>query len=170
MRSKAQCCIVWLILFAGVFVCGGRLTAAPAAPKPPGGIQLLPDYAYHRLQGVDSYVGAITKKNGFTINHDIGMMAGRQLNPAERGEYVWFKERAWHGHPVWIAMTMKHALIATFPDDCANFYCTPKSEEDAVDFLLMISTYAPIIKHNIVFPKPRPGAPNIAPIRGVGLQ
>ena len=55
-------------------------TKPAAAPKPspatgPGNINLPEGYIYEGRNGIDSYLGAFVRNDGFTISHDIGKMA-----------------------------------------------------------------------------------------------
>jgi hypothetical protein len=50
------------------------------------------------------------------------------------------------GRPVHLVLTKDRMLYATFPEAAANFFGKAKSDEEIVDMLLMVLTYAPPAK------------------------
>jgi hypothetical protein len=103
---------------------------------------LLPGYQHERLQGIDTSVGRIWKKDGLEIHYDIGRLAGNyaQSREKDKDKLEWFKEQAVGGRNVQIALTKDRVLTITVAG-FANFYGTVKSEGDLADMLLMVLTY-----------------------------
>lgn len=120
-------------------------TPTPQIP-PPGNIVLLPDYVHVRKRGIDTSVGEISKPGGMVITYDIGFLAagylGRayQRNKDNLSVYRW---QTVNGLTLKLIRTKSGETLATFAEPCANFMTIAKSEEDFVDFLLMILTYKP---------------------------
>jgi hypothetical protein len=56
------------------------------------------------------------------------------------GACQWFKRQV-VGREVWLGLTKEGQIIATFPNDSANFYAQTRSAEDIADFLLIVLTY-----------------------------
>lgn len=111
----------------------------------PGNIQILPGYQHQRLRGIDSVVGRISRKDGLTIQYDVGSAAGNYAEKAKE-DCKWFKEQTLSGNPVQIALKKNNELVVTFPDSSANFVSSIRNEEDITDVLLMVLTYKPAKK------------------------
>jgi hypothetical protein len=109
---------------------------------PPGNIKLLENYTHIKKRGIDTSVGEISKLNGLTIRYDNGNLAGRAAGYyCGNGQCNWYKSQKINGKDVWIGLTKEGMIIATFPEDYANFFAQTKLPEDIADFLLMILTY-----------------------------
>ncbi len=109
-------------------------------------ISLLQRYSDHRLPGIDSTVGEISKSDtgGLKIEYDIGEMAGVETECKGCGwtdGEVWRKKVIVDGEPVTVVYTSKKMLIVSFPKLTANFHGTVNSPEDMADMLLMTMTY-----------------------------
>jgi hypothetical protein len=115
----------------------------PTPQAPPGNIELLDGYTHTRGRGIDSRVGAISKPEGMTIRYDIGDMAGQYTSKCSRAKDIclWYKSQKVGGREVYLALTKEGEIIATFPQESANFFAQTKSPENVADFLLMILTY-----------------------------
>jgi len=116
-------------------------SASSQADAPPGAMKLLPRYIHKTERGIDTRVGSISKPDGLTIKYDIGRLAGQYANPYSKNEYVWYKEQIVGGQKVVCVLTKQKQIIATFTDSSANFFATVETEEDVVDFLLMVLTF-----------------------------
>jgi hypothetical protein len=112
-------------------------TASPT----PGGIKLLPGYQHQKLQGIDTRVGKIWKEGGFTVEYDIGKLAGNAVKGQEKSTLLWRKDQVVDGREVEVALTKDRVLYVTFPQGSANFFGKVKSDEDMADMLLMVLTY-----------------------------
>lgn len=114
----------------------------PTPEPPPGNIKLLENYTHIKKRGIDTSVGEISKPNGLTIRYDNGFLAGRAAGYyCGNGQCNWYKNQKINGKDVWIGLTKEGMIIATFPEDNANFFAQTKSPEDVADFLLMVLTY-----------------------------
>ena len=126
---------------ATILLCG-TIGFAQGADAPPGSIKLLPGYTHHRLRGIDTQVGKISRKDGLSIEYDIGESAGDYAE-SQKADAAWFKQQVINGQAVQVAFKKDKQLIVTFTNGPANFFATIKSEEDMADVLLMLSTYTP---------------------------
>jgi hypothetical protein len=114
----------------------------PTPEPPPGNIKLLEGYTHIKKRGIDTSVGEISKSGGLTIRYDIGTLAGRAAGyNCGEGQCLWYKKQIINGRDVWIGLTKKGLIVATFPEIYVNFFAQTKSPEDIADFLLMILTY-----------------------------
>lgn len=116
------------------------------------GIKLLPGYEHQPLQGIDSVVGKIVKRDGMQIFYEKGHIGlpgqprlGGQFSDRARlspkAQQQWYREQVIYGTPVHIAYLKSHVLIVTYPTDGINFSTTAKTSEDLADALLMLLTY-----------------------------
>ena len=139
--------LLFIVLFSLILTVVAQNTKTLVLPKPapdppPGNIQLLEGYTHIRKRGIDTSVGEISKPNGLTISYDNGQLAGRAAGYyCGNGQCIWYKRQQTNGKDVWIGLTKDNQIIATFPDDYANFFAQTKSSEDIADFLLMILTF-----------------------------
>jgi VWFA-related protein len=147
-----------------------RPVLAALETPPPGGVALLSGYHHCTLQGIDSWVGTIARKDGFRIDYDIGEMAGNYTDSHcvscdwTKNE-VWRKKQIVNGHEATVVFTEgdtetrvkqtindqvvctpgetihKKQLIVSFPDSHANFYATIQTKDQMADMLLMIATF-----------------------------
>lgn len=146
------------------------------APKPhpatgPGNINLPEGYIYEGRNGIDSYVGAFVRSDGFTISHDIGKMAAnyayqyfpenferlrkqthlnsdaieRQIRVLQ-DKIAWRRRQKVNGADVMVVVLNDSTLIACFVDSSANFIATADSADKIADFFLIVLTYHPINK------------------------
>lgn len=117
-------------------------TPTPTTP-PPGNIELLSGYAHTPGKGIDSRVGAISKPDGLIIRYDIGRMAGEYTRKCSevKDACLWYKSQKIGDREFHLALTKEGKIIATFPQESANFFAQTKSQEDIADFLIMILTY-----------------------------
>ena len=75
-RSKSS------LVFALACLLTTVATAAGETPLPGGlAIELLPGYTHQELQGIDSTVGKLVKKDGLTISYEIGGVVPVNGNP-----------------------------------------------------------------------------------------
>jgi|GEM_PF-2045998 len=113
--------------------------------RPPGGISLLEGYEHLACWGIDSAVGEITGKGGLVISYDNGGSVGPII-----------KQRYQNGKPVLPEVKVNGDTLiliwygdsprATFVNARANFRTTVKSQDDLVDFILMVMTYHSPVK------------------------
>lgn len=127
--------------------------AVPAeAASPLEGMQLLPGYVHQPLQGIDSVVGRIVKKDGLTLTYEIGSLpqpGGLRLGGqfSDRPKQVpparlrWYREQLVHGQPVHIAYLKDDSLMVSFPLKGMNIHTKVTSTSEMADALLMILTY-----------------------------
>ena len=128
--------------FLGILCISGSQAEDPANPTP-GGIRLLPGYQHQKEVGKDTRIGKIWNEAGLTLRYDIGRGAGNMVKGQEKTNVLWSKEQVVDGHPVHLALTKDRMLFVTFPETSANFYAKTKSDEEVVEILLMVLTYAP---------------------------
>lgn len=109
---------------------------------PPGNIKLLPGYVHKAARGIDTAVGSIAKPGGMDIFYDIGTMAGNVTGGAlqKKESIVWVKEFEVYERRIVIVYLKDGGIYANI-GSLANFSATAKTDEDVVDFLLMIMTY-----------------------------
>jgi hypothetical protein len=123
-----------------------------AGEKPPGAINLLPDYTHERKQGFDSIPGVISKKGGLEIVYDIGSIPkpgaprfGGQFSDRAKAvpaaQRLWYKEQIVNGQPVHLAWTKQKRLLASYPKSGINFSVNVKTFEELADALLIILSY-----------------------------
>lgn len=131
------------------------VAAAPAALAQtplPGGFQihLLPGYAYEPLQGIDSIVGRIVKKEGLTIQFEMGRIpqGGFRLG-GDYSDYTqsvpeqnrqWYKEQTIGGRKVHVVLSKDHRLTISTASktEGINFTTTAKTADEVADVLLMV--------------------------------
>jgi hypothetical protein len=116
---------------------GARAIAADPAP---GGMKLLPGYEHTKRRGIDTDVGKITKKDGLTIEYDIGGLAGNYAKNAAKGKPLWYKQQTVGKQKFDVCLSKERTLYVT-ADGFANFYAKVKTDEDIADVLLMALTY-----------------------------
>jgi hypothetical protein len=137
----------------------------------PGNIKLLDGYIYERQQGIDSYVGAVKRKDGFGITHDIGVMAGNyadeyfpehfenlrkqtHLNSEAIERQIQYlqnqiecrQRQKVNGDDVMIVLLKDSKLIASFVNSNANFIAKVDSNDKIANFFLVMFTYQPSTK------------------------
>lgn len=146
--------------FAGivlVVVLLGMSTPAASGQTPIQGgfeIRLLPGFAHEPLQGIDSIVGKIGKKDGLQIQYEIGNIpkgglatGGSFVNQALRvpeKDRVWLKEQDAGGRKIHVAYTKENHLIISSAStkEGVNFHCVAKTSGEVADVLLMVLTFA----------------------------
>jgi len=160
-----------LVVMLGV-CCSGVFSQSnlpkPTPIPPPGDIQLPGGYIYERRRGIDSYVGVIVRKDGFTISHDIGKMAANyaaqyfpeyfdrlrkrtHLNSGTNEREIqdlkdktdWTQRSKVNGDDLMLVRLKDSTLIATFVGSTANFIAKADSSDKIADFLLIVLTYQP---------------------------
>ncbi len=123
-------------------ILGSHIPIRVPRNPPPGNIRLLEGYTHTPRLGIDSTIGDISKNGGLLIHYDIGELSGFYTDYCSiQNACQWTKKQSINGREVRIALTAQNRLIATFPQDYANFYADTSSPEDVADFLLMILTY-----------------------------
>lgn len=146
---------------------------SPDSPKPasvltPGNIQLPEGYVYESREGIDSHVGVMIRKDGFTISHDIGRMAAnyavqyfpehfdrlrkqthlnrdsieREIQYLE-SKVEWRQRQKVNGDDVMVVFLKDSTLIASFVNSTANFIAKIDSNDKLADFFLIALTYQP---------------------------
>lgn len=151
---KHQFCLTSAVLLLVASTVG----SAAAADERLGGMQLLAGYTHQRLQGFDSIVGKIRKKNGLQISYEIGSLPkpgglalGGQFSDrakkTPKNQLRWYKEQVVNGQPVHLAHRKDGYLLVSFPKQGMNFSAKVTTPEEMIDSLLMILTYPnPVIK------------------------
>lgn len=124
----------------------------PGDAPAPGGMKLLPGYVHERLQGIDSIVGRIVKKEGLSISYEIGHVP-KPGGPVFGGSFsdypkntpadqrLWYKEQTIAGREIHTALTKTKTLMVSFPASGINFSTAIKSEEDVAEALLLILSF-----------------------------
>lgn len=129
---------VGLCLLTACILVSGQATPTIA----PQQLKLLNGYTLKEEQGIDSFVGKISKPSGITLNYDVGPPGNNYTDePRQSHDYLWYKEQTISGHRMQILLTKKKMLIISVPDSYTNFFGTVKKEEDIADALLMLATY-----------------------------
>ena len=136
---------VALIAAVGMLGVASALAEDPVGTAP-GGMKLLTGYRHQSLQGIDTRVGKIWKKDGLTIHYDIGLLAGNYAKSQAKEAPVWHKEQVLGGRSVHLTFAKNKTLFVTLQEENANFYAAVKSEEDTADVLLMVLSYSPTEK------------------------
>jgi hypothetical protein len=116
----------------------------PTPIPPPGNIKLLPEYVHERKQGIDTDVGLISKKDGLSIRYDIGDLAGNyaiRAQEREKQNLLWYRWQEVNGQRLLITHLKDGTIYASFYETRANFISIVKTNEELVDFLMMIMTY-----------------------------
>ena len=116
----------------------------PTPVPPPGNIELIENYTHTKRRGIDAAVGEISKPDGMTISYLIGSNAELAASRAcgqKNSECLWYKRQIINGREVWLGLTKEGQIIATFPENRANFYADTKTPEEIADFLIMVLTY-----------------------------
>ena len=123
------------------------MSAADEARPLPGNLKLLKDYRHEPLQGIDSVVGRVVRKDGFTIQYEIGHVPkpgeprfggsfsdyAVAMRPEER---AWFKEQMTPTGVMHVAQSKAGLLVVSLPSVGANLTANPKSAEDAIEVIL----------------------------------
>ncbi|MCP5534802.1 MAG: hypothetical protein H7A51_01045 [Akkermansiaceae bacterium] len=142
-----------IISIAGsALLCFTVNSPAEAASPALGGMQLLKGYEHKVLQGIDSRVGIISKKDGLQIHYEIGSIP-KPGSPGLGGQFsdrakltpkqqlLWYREQTINGQPVHLAHCKDGLLLVSFPQKGTNFRVQVNSPNDMADALLMILTY-----------------------------
>lgn len=128
------------------------LMAADEAKPAPGNIKLPAGYVHEPLQGIDSIVGRITKKDGLTINYEIGRVT-KPGQPALGGDFQdqakavpaaqrqWYQEQTIAGQQVHAAYDKQGMLIVTFPQSGVNFVTIAKTPAQVAEALLIVLSH-----------------------------
>jgi hypothetical protein len=140
-----------------VFLLGLTSSAASAQTPLPGGfeIRLLPGFTHKPLQGFDSIVGKIVKKDGLEIGYEIGPIP-RKGQPVEGGSFVnqalqlpegkrlWLKEQTVGGRKFYVAYSKDQRLLVSTAraKQGVNFSAVAKTPAEVADVLLMALTPA----------------------------
>lgn len=160
------------ILIAVAAISAFSQKVAPVATQvsisPPGKINLPVGYRYEPRKGIDSKVGSIVRADGFTINHDIGRMAGNyaykyfpenfanlrrqthlNANSIETDIRVlqdkidWRQQQKVNGDDLMLVLLKDSTIIASFVNSNANFSARADSSDKVADFLMIVLTYQP---------------------------
>jgi hypothetical protein len=129
------------VRIAAMCVAFGCFGARAVADEPaPGGMKLLPGYEHTKRRGIDTEVGRIAKKDGLTIEYDIGGLAGNYAKNAAKNKPLWSRQQTVGKQKFDVCLDKERTLYVTV-DGFANFYAKVKSDEDIADVLLMALTY-----------------------------
>jgi hypothetical protein len=134
------------------------MTTPPASGQTllPGGfeIRLLPGFTHEPLQGIDSIVGRIAKKDGVQIQYEMGRipqgtlrLGGDFVNQAlqlPEKERLWLKEQIAGGRKVHVAYSKEQRLIVSTASatEGVNFTAVARTPSEVADVLLMVLTFA----------------------------
>ena len=139
--------------------------AAPAATHDVvyGTFEAPDDFVFKKTGTIDSFMGTLTRESdGFTIDFDIGGMAGTHMHPGKRDAAILFRTHKVNGNFAWTGIETKDGQktitttiydagersqrrekIPKNPAAPANFWAVFKNETQLADFLLIVSTYQP---------------------------
>jgi hypothetical protein len=145
-------------LFIVFFLSLGISTTTALGQTPLGGafeIKLLPGYAHEPLQGIDSIVGKIVKKDGLEIMYDIGpvpkkgglLLGGSYVNQAVQmpeAQRQWLKEQTIGGRKFDIAYGKDQRIIVSTAGakNGINLSASAKGPGEVADVILMALTLA----------------------------
>ena len=128
------------------------LTCSAMAADPLGGMRLLPGYKHEPLQGIDSVVGKIVKKDGLEIMYEIGGVVPPggprfggsftdrpKLTPKD--QVRWYREQVVRGQPVHLAYRKDGVLMVSYPKQGMNLSVKVGNADEMAEALLMILTY-----------------------------
>ena len=117
-----------------------------------GGLRLLPGYSHIPLQGFDSIVGRIEKKDGLRISYEIGAVVKPgeprfggsfsdrpKLTPADK--IHWYREQKVNGVIAHLAHRKDDILLVSFPEKGMNMSVKVSSSAEMAEALLIILTY-----------------------------
>ena len=116
-------------------------------------ISLLSGYIHEPLQGIDSIVGRIGKKDGLQIQYEMGgipapgglRLGGHFVNQAlqvPEKNRLWIKEQKTGGRTVHVAYSKDNRLVVSSASttEGINFHALAKTPGDIADVLLMVLT------------------------------
>lgn len=116
-------------------------------------LTLLPDYVHTPLQGIDSIVGRIEKKDGLSVSYEIGgvtppgapRFGGSFTNYAAahpQDKIAWQKTQKVNGRVLHLAYTKDQRLIVSleFAKEGINLSASAKTPEEITEILLMVAT------------------------------
>lgn len=157
-------------ILAEIFLCMFVLGCSTVFAQP-GNIRLPEGYKYEPRRGIDSHVGAIVRRDGFGIGHDIGRMAANyayqyfpehfeklrkqtHLNTTAiesqirylQGKIEWRQRQTINGHDVMVVLLKDQTLIASFVGADANFIAKIDTTDKIADFFLIVMTYQPNVE------------------------
>ena len=173
LSSETFAVALLILLASATFSFSQTGSVKPLTQKPsraPGNIQLPKGFVHESRPGIDSGRGAIVKVvDGFTINYDIGRMAGNYADDyfpehfermrkqthlstssiETRIQYLdnqvkWRETRSVDGNDVMIVQLKDNKIIAAFSGLNANFVAIADSSEKVADFLRIVLTYQPV--------------------------
>lgn len=118
-------------------------------------IQLLPDYEYVPLQGIDSIVGKLVAVDRPTVQFEIGRITPRD-SPPVGGDFsnaaqrvpdekrTWYREQTVGGRQIYITYDKDDRLSVSSVSgrQGVNFHSEAKTPEQIVDILLMTMSLA----------------------------
>jgi hypothetical protein len=144
------------LVFVACIVGVTTSAASGQTPLPRGfEINLLPGYAHQPLQGIDSIVGKLVKKDGLVINYEIGPVAkkgepilgGSYVNRAMQlgeGKRLWLKEQTVGRRKFFVAYGKDRQLLVSTASEKqgVNFIAEARTPDDVADVLLMVLTFA----------------------------
>lgn len=118
------------------------LTQKDELIPPPGNMTLLAGYEHEPHCGIDTAVGVIKKIGGMEIHYDIGSLAGNfAIRYSNSDVAEWTRTEPANGDMVFIVLTKKKIIYASFARTFANFSARVGSQSDVNDFLKMVLTY-----------------------------
>jgi hypothetical protein len=105
-------------------------------------MRLLPGYHVRLRKGIDSAVGDVVKDGGLTIRFEM-MGASPDYSEDEdiKRNTSWRKEQTVNGKQLVCIFSKQGELLVTFPKYRASFFAQIKTEQDAVDMMLMVLTF-----------------------------
>lgn len=143
----------WLCLILGTLLLAATNAGSTlAADARIGGMRLLPGYLHQPLQGFDSIVGKIAKKDGLQISYEIGsipkpggLSLGGQFSDrpkrTPKNLLRWYREQIVNGQPVHLAYRKDNILLVSYPKKGMNLSVKISSADEMAEALLMILTY-----------------------------
>jgi hypothetical protein len=122
---------------------GGVASAQSYEVRPGKAMKLLPGYQIEERTGIDAIEGTIAKRDGLTVQYDIGKFRNNVASLQDKKRLRWYKEHEANGLPVHLALAKDGTLYVTFPYFAANFQANVANEAEMAEVLLMVLTYSP---------------------------
>ena len=139
-------------LLLALLLCWAVPAAAQRTGMRTGTIVLPQGYTHRPVNGTDSSPGSFVRAaGGFTVQYDIGGMAGNHMGAHRRAECTWYVEHRVEGRPAYTGMIVsegRRRLVTTIMGEGrwstpANFTADVSSERDVAEFMLIVGSYVP---------------------------
>jgi hypothetical protein len=162
MKLKLILCLA-LVLSGGLFGCSSAFAQLatnndlthPALAETQdvgcGTFESTEDFVFKRTGTKDSFMGTLTRKtDGFTINFDVGLMAGVHVSDSNKAKCIFYRRHSIGGRPASTGIERiadGQRITTTIDYDSktqhapANFWADIRKDSDIAEFLLIVTTY-----------------------------